>query len=232
MKKIILSVLIVSTFLTGFTQVLDTRKKIEVTGAAEQEITPDEIYVGISLQEYLTTNKKKISIHDLEKQLQTAVIKASIANADFMINNISAYQNYWQKKRNPMFLASKQYTLKLKDLNKLNDIISAVDAKGVAFTNVESYSHSKLETYKKDLKLKALQNAKEKASFLLIGIGEKMGGAMDIQEIYNEYTPQSMYRTMAIKSEMAQQDAPATMPEIDFKKIKLSYQIRAVFEIK
>lgn len=232
MKKLILSVIIATTFLTGFSQVLDTRKKIEVTGAAEQEITPDEIYVAISLQEYMTTNKRKISIEELEKQLQTAVIKVGIANADFMINNISSYQNYWEKKRNPMFLASKQYTLKLKDLNKLNDIVSAVDPKGVAYTNIESYSHSKLEVYKKDLKVKALQNAKEKATSLLTGIGEKIGGAMDIQEIYNEYTPQPMYRnTMMMKSEMAQDAAPA-MPDIDFKKIKLSYQIRAIFEIK
>lgn len=231
MKKLILSAIFVSTFLTTFSQVLDTRKKIEVTGAAEQEVTPDEIYVAISLQEYMTTNKKKVSIEDLEKQLQTAVIKANIATTDFMINNISSYQNYWEKKRNPMFLASKQYTLKLKDLTKLNDIVSAVDAKGVAYTNIESYSHSKLEMFKKDLKLKALQSAKEKANFLLTGIGEKMGGAIDIQEIYNEYTPQPMYRTMAMKSE-SMQDAAAPMPDIDFKKIKLSYQVRAVFEIK
>ena len=185
MKKLIFTTAIALTFLTGFSQILDTRKKIEVTGAAEQEITPDEIFIAISLQEYMTTNKKKISIEDLEKQLQTAVMKAGIANTDFMINNISSYQNYWEKKKNPMFLASKQYTLKVKDLTKLNDIISAVDPKGIAYTNVESYSHSKLDTYKKDLKIKALQNAKEKANSLLNGIGEKMGGAMDIQEIYN-----------------------------------------------
>ena len=231
MKKLILTTAIALTFLTGFSQVLDTRKKIEVTGAAEQEITPDEIFIAISLQEYMTTNKKKISIEELEKQLQTAVIKAGIANTDFMINNISSYQNYWEKKKNPMFLASKQYTLKVKDLTKLNDIISDVDPKGIAYTNVESYSHSKLETYKKDLKIKALQNAKEKANSLLNGIGEKMGGAMDIQEIYNEYAPQPMYRnTMSMKTQSAEDAAP--MPDIDFKKIKLSYQIRAVFEIK
>ena len=230
MKKLIFTTAIALTFLTGFSQILDTRKKIEVTGAAEQEITPDEIFIAISLQEYMTTNKKKVSIEDLEKQLQTAVIKAGIANTDFMINNISSYQNYWEKKKNPMFLASKQYTLKVKDLTKLNDIISAVDPKGIAYTNVESYSHSKLDTYKKDLKIKALQNAKEKANSLLNGIGEKMGGAMDIQEIYNEYTPQPMYRNTMMKTQSAE-DA-TVMPDIDFKKIKLSYQIRAVFEIK
>lgn len=230
MKKLIFTTAIALTFLTGFSQILDTRKKIEVTGAAEQEITPDEIFIAISLQEYMTTNKKKVSIEDLEKQLQTAVMKAGIANTDFMINNISSYQNYWEKKKNPMFLASKQYTLKVKDLTKLNDIISAVDPKGIAYTNVESYSHSKLDTYKKDLKIKALQNAKEKANSLLNGIGEKMGGAMDIQEIYNEYTPQPMYRNNMVKTQSAE-DA-TVMPDIDFKKIKLSYQIRAVFEIK
>ena len=230
MKKLIFTTAIALTFLTGFSQILDTRKKIEVTGAAEQEITPDEIFIAISLQEYMTTNKKKVSIEELEKQLQTAVMKAGIANTDFMINNISSYQNYWEKKKNPMFLASKQYTLKVKDLTKLNDIISAVDPKGIAYTNVESYSHSKLDTYKKDLKIKALQNAKEKANSLLNGIGEKMGGAMDIQEIYNEYTPQPMYRNNMMKTQSAE-DA-TVMPDIDFKKIKLSYQIRAVFEIK
>ena len=230
MKKLIFTTAIALTFLTGFSQILDTRKKIEVTGAAEQEITPDEIFIAISLQEYITTNKKKVSIEDLEKQLQTAVMKAGIANTDFMINNISSYQNYWEKKKNPMFLASKQYTLKVKDLTKLNDIISAIDPKGIAYTNVESYSHSKLDTYKKDLKIKALQNAKEKANSLLNGIGEKMGGAMDIQEIYNEYTPQPMYRNNMMKTQSAE-DA-TVMPDIDFKKIKLSYQIRAVFEIK
>jgi uncharacterized protein YggE len=78
--------------------------------------------------------------------------------------------------------------------------------------------------------VKALQNAKEKANSLLMGIGEKMGGALDVQEIYNEYIPQPMYRGMMAKAESM--DAVAAMPDIDFKKIKLNYQIRAVFEIK
>jgi len=233
MKKLILTSALAFTIFVGFSQMIDTRKKIEVTGAAEQEITPDEIFIGISLQEYMTTTKKKVSIEDLEKQLQSAVIKSGIANTDFMINNISSYQNYWEKKKNPMFLASKQYILKVKDLSKLNTIISAVDPKGVASTQVSSYSHSKLETYKTDLKVKALQNAKEKANLLLNGIGEKLGGALDIREIYNENVSQPMYRgNMMMMKSSDMGDAEAVMPDIDFKKIKLSYQVIAVFEIK
>ena len=39
-----------------------------------------------------------------------------------------------------------------------------------------------------------------------------------------------MYRNNMMKTQSAE-DA-TVMPDIDFKKIKLSYQIRAVFEIK
>jgi uncharacterized protein YggE len=229
MKKIILSTLIALTSFAAIAQNVDTRKKIEVTGTAELEVTPDEIYIGISLKEYLGDYKKRVTIEQLEKQLQTATIKASIASEDFMINNISAYTNYWEKKKDPTFLASKQYTIKVKDLNKLNEIISAVDQNGIAYTNIERYAYSKQEELKKDLKIKALKDAKNKAVYLTEAIGEKLGGALEISESGTENYPQPYYRnTMMMKTEMAD----ASMPEIDFKKIKLSAQVRAVFEIK
>ncbi|TKC00185.1 SIMPL domain-containing protein [Pedobacter cryophilus] len=229
MKRIILTTLIALTTLAGFTQNIDTRKKIEVNGNAEIEVTPDEIYVGISLKEYLKDTRKKITIEELERQLQTATIKAGIASEDFMINNVSGYTNYWEKKKDPQFLASKQYTIKVKDLNKLNDIFASVDPKGVAYTNIERYAYSKQEELKKDLKIKALKDAKTKATYLTEAIGEKLGGALEISETGSESYPQPYYRnTMAMKTEMAD----AAMPEIDFKKIKLTALVRAVFEIK
>lgn len=229
MKRIILIILIAFTTLTGFTQNIDTRKKIEVNGNAEIEVTPDEIYVGISLKEYLKDTRKKITIEELERQLQAATIKAGIASEDFMINNVSGYTNYWEKKKDPQFMASKQYTIKVKDLNKLNDIFASVDPKGVAYTNIERYAYSKQEELKKDLKIKALKDAKNKATYLTEAIGEKLGGALEISETGSESYPQPYYRnTMVMKTEMAD----AAMPEIDFKKIKLTALVRAVFEIK
>ena len=229
MKRIILTTLIALTTLAGFTQNIDTRKKIEVNGNAEIEVTPDEIYIGISLKEYLKDTRKKITIEDLERQLQAATLKAGIAPEDFMINNVSGYTNYWEKKKDPQFLASKQYTIKVKDLNKLNDIFASVDPKGVAYTNIERYAYSKQEELKKDLKIKALKDAKIKATYLTEAIGEKLGGALEISETGSESYPQPYYRnTMALKTEMAD----AAMPEIDFKKIKLTALVRAVFEIK
>ena len=233
MKSIFASILLSVVALTAFSQNIDTRRKIEVTGSAEAEVTPDIIYIGISLKEYFKDNnsKKKVEIEELEKQLQTAVLNAGIPKENFMVNNISSYNFYWNKKKNPDFLASKQYRIKVTDLNKFNQIMSAVDPKGIEYSNIESYDYSKIETLKSELKIKALKAAKTKAAYLAESIGEKLGGALEIQEINNEYYPQPMYRANTMmKSDAMAESAP--MPDIDFKKIKLNYQMRTVFELK
>jgi len=213
---------------TTFAQMLDTRRKIEVMGSAEQEVTPDIIYVSISLKEYMN-GKNKVDIATLERQLQRAVTEAGVAKEDFMINNIASYNYIIEKKKTPDFLASKQYRIKVRDLNSINTILSKVDDKGIQSTGVDSYDYSKITELRRELKIKALQAAREKATYLLTSIGEKVGGALDIQEIDNgEPSIQANYRTF--KSAMASTQA-ADQPEIDFKKIKLNYQVRAVFEI-
>ena len=232
MKTILAAALISIFSLNAFSQTIDTRKKIEVNGTAEAEVTPDIIYVSLSLKEYFkdSANKKKVEIEELEKQLQTAVLAAGIPQEDFTINNISSYTTWWEKKKSPEFLARKQYRIKMTDLTKFNQIMSAVDPKGIEYSNIESYDYSKIESLKKDLKIKALQAAKEKANYLITSIGGTLGSPLEIQEINNEYYPQPIYRANTMMKTESADAAP--MPDIDFKKIKLTYQMRAVFEIK
>ena len=234
MKKLLALAFVALFSISAMAQQVDLRKKISVSGSAEAEVTPDIIYLSISLKEYFKDNnsKKRVDITELENQLYNAVIKAGIAKENLMVNNISSYNYATEKKKNPDFLASKQYRLKVTDLNKWNEIISAVDAKGIAYTNIESYDYSKIETLKKELKIKALQAAKAKAMYMVAALDEKLGGVIDIQEINNEGYPQPMYRAnvMMMKSESMAGDMAA--PELDFKKIKLNYVVNTVFEIK
>lgn len=231
MKKIILSIGLLMAVMSLSAQTADQRRKIEVNGTAETEVTPDIIYVGVSLKEYFD-NKKKVNIEDLERQLQAAVQKAGIAKENLTINNIMAYNDTWNRKKNPDFLASKQYRIKFSDLSKWNQILNAMDARGVQYSNIESYDYSKMESLKKDLKIQALKAARDKAIYLAESIGEKIGLALEINESGNEFYPQPMYRAnvMMKTDAMVGESAPDT--DIDFKKIKLNYQMRAVFELK
>ncbi len=230
MKKSFFFFLMLGMVLSTKAQNIDLRRKIEVSGTAETEVTPDIIYISISLREYID-GKKKMEIEELEKQLQTAVLKAGIPKENFTINNISAYNYTWDRKKNPDFKASKQYRIKVSDLNKWNQIINSVDSRAVQYSNIDGYDHSRMEEFKKDLKIKALQNARDKAVYLAEAIAEKVGSALEINESGNELYPQPMVRTsMLLKTDAAMETEP--MPDIDFKKIKLMAQIRAVFELK
>jgi uncharacterized protein YggE len=228
MKNLFLITVLAAFTYGAFAQNVDLRHKIEVTGTAEQEVTPDIINVSISLQEYID-GKNKVTIDRLENQLESAVKDAGIDKVDFTINDISAYNNIYQKKKNPDFLAAKQYLIKFHDLNKYNQVLSKIDPKGIQSTNIDSYDYSKIEPLKNELKLKALLSAKEKATYLLNGINEKLGDAINITENDNSNYPAPravMYKTMS--ANVGQVPAES---DIDFKKIKLSFQINAVFEI-
>lgn len=229
MKKLVLAaILVASTITATFAQSVDLRRKIEVSGIAEQEVTPDIINVSIALKEYMD-GKKKITISQLEGQLEKAIAEAGIAKEDFTVNDLSSWNYTTEKKKNPDFLVSKQYGIKFRNLNKFDQIMSKIDAKGIQSTNIDSYDYSKINALKNDLKLRALLNARDKAAFLVAGLGDKLGSAINITENDNSSFPQPRNVMFMAKTAMAD-SAPES--DIDFKKIKLSFQIQAVFEIK
>ena len=107
MKKLFVIAALVATSIGAFAQSADLRRKIEVTGVAELEVTPDIINVSITLKEYLS-GKTKVTITQLEQQLEKAVNEAGIAKADFTVNNLSSWNYTEEKKKAVDFLASKQ----------------------------------------------------------------------------------------------------------------------------
>lgn len=235
MKKLVALAFVALFSMSAMAQQVDMRRKISVSGSAETEVTPDIIYLSISLKEYLKDNnsKKKVDITTLESQLFNAIQSAGIAKENLMINNLSSYNYATEKKKDPDFLVSKQYRLKVTDLNKWNAIIGAVDPKGVAYTNIESYDYSKIEALKKELKIKAIQAAKAKGAYMAEALGDHLGSALDVQEVNNENYPQPMYRAnVMMKSAYAADAVESAAPEIDFKKIKLNYVVNVVFELK
>ena len=230
MKKISTLILLVSITLTSLAQSVDLRRKIEVNGIAEKEVTPDIINVSVSLKEYMN-GKTKVSISDLEAQLEKAVTEAGIPKNEFTINNLASY-NYTDPKKNAAdFLASKQYLIRFHDLKRYNQVLSKIDPKGIVSTSVESYDYSKIADVKRELKIAALLAARDKATYLLTSINEKLGGVISIVENEDTNGNYPMPRTMMYANKVLSADANVAESDIDVKKIKLSFRVNAVFEI-
>ena len=200
-------------------------KKIEVTGEAEMEITPNEIDVRITLKEYVD-GRKKVEMDKLEARLVKAVKAEDLSKDKLTVESIYGYNWNWKKQRAEEFLATKSFKLKVVNLKKMNNLLERLDQKGINNVSVASYTHSDINKFKNELKLQALKNAKEKAGYLLNGIDEQLGSVIEVTEIDNQ-------RPVAYRAQMMEAaDASGYQSDLEFQTIKLKATIQAVFGIK
>lgn len=209
------------------------RKTIAVTGIAEMEVVPDEIYVSITLQEY-KDNGNKVIVETLEKALREVLNTMKIDVKNLSIEGSYGYRNYVPKKhKQKEFFLSKTYQLKMSELSKYNELIDRLDDEGISQVYISRTHHSKMEEFKKQMKINAIKAAKEKATYLLLAINEQLGEALEVNEqANNEYFPVYQANRMYKTESLAASDGSANEVPIDMKQIKVSSQISVVFAIK
>jgi len=206
------------------------RPYIEVTGKAELEVTPDEIYLNIVIKE--ADNKNKESVEDLERKMFSAIKKLGIdASKDLVIMDFASnFKTYWLKKSN--IYTSKEYQLLVHDGATAGKVFRELERIGISNINIARVDHSEIEKYRQEVKINAIKAGKNKATALTNAIGEKTGKALYIQEINNGYYPrQNFNANIMVRSFAADALGSEVMPEIEFEKIKLEYSILLRFEI-
>ena len=105
--KVIFSLIVVFLPYFALSQSQTTVKKIEVTGTADMEVTPDEIFVRITLKEY-TDGRRKVNLDKLEERLVKALRSERIPEENLTVQNIYGYNWDWKKKKSGDFMASKK----------------------------------------------------------------------------------------------------------------------------
>jgi uncharacterized protein YggE len=158
-------------------------KTISVTGSAELEIVPDEIYVQVDLKEYEKKGQAKMPIDRIKQEFLNKL--KSIAIPDSAIT-ILTYDgdgaDFWEKKKkvNQELLASISYQLKLKTSAQVDAVVNVLDDNATENFSIIKTTHSKIIELRKQLKIQAVKAAKEKAIYLAEAINEKIGVAVSI----------------------------------------------------
>ncbi|MDR0414058.1 MAG: SIMPL domain-containing protein [Prevotellaceae bacterium] len=231
MKKALF--LAAATLLAGYVTAQSGEKNfidqpyIEVTGRAEKEVTPDEIYLKIVINE--NDNKAKQPVEDLEKKMIAALSKLGVdVSKDLTIKDLaSSFRQYWYKKSD--ILAVKEYQLLVHTAAMAGKTLQALEPLGISNISISKVDHSEMEKLRREVKVNAMKDAKSKAGDLLQAIGQKVGPALWVQEIDHRpirfSSPQIRAKSLNAEVEAAQQ------PEIEFEKIKLEYTITARFAI-
>lgn len=238
MKKVLILITAIFTMTMANAQTTnyESSRKVATRGYAEREVTPDIIYLSISLREYCVDGnaKKKVAIETLEKQLYDAAMAIGVKKEDFTIQNIYSYNSDYSgnKKKNSELLQAKQYRIKITNLNGLDQMLDNVDAKGLESTSISGYDHTQKREIEKELKIAAVKDARVNAEIIASATGDKIGKAISINDNSSFGWNDIMPRSFAMKSiSAASADAPHESLDISIRPIKLTCNIDGVYEL-
>lgn len=235
--------------LTGFTTTVFAQqpatvnpfpKTITVSGSAEMEIIPDEIYVNITLREYQKKGESKKELETIKTQFLEYCKSAGIPDSVISISSFTGYNNYYnfrKKKKDNDLMASIVYQVKFKDSRTMDLLVEKLDDEATQNFVIASTSHSKMTEFRKQLKIKAIQAAKDKGIYLTEAIGEKLGAAITINEpvvtdIYSSNDNIRIRGTNSFTSNMVFEKKDEYSQQVDFKKIKLRFEVSVIFALQ
>lgn len=202
---------------------------IEVTGKSEMSITPDNIYIRIIASEKDVKGK---DLSTIENSMITKLQEIGVdTKKDLTIKDFSSnFKNYWILKSD--IVLTKEYQLLVQNARTAGKVFVELQKLGISNINIEKVENSKILEYRKEVKLKAIKAAQEKAKALTNAIGQDIGKAIYIQEI-EENVPVQERIMLQVKGIANSYDAiNREEPEVEFEKIKLDYAILVRFELK
>lgn len=220
MKRILIPILIMTMITNTYAQDRAV-PLVNVTGEHIIKVNPDGATVSFMIS---TTNKNLQSAKKENDNLISKAIsylkKQKIEDADMLTTNVdlSPYNEYVKDETpKPMFRASQSITFKVKNLDKLPDLLSGIVDLGVNNIQNVQFTSTKMNELQDQARAKAMLNAKEKATILAAALGQKVGAAFSITDntSTNNNSPRPVYMAYKSADSMASGQAPIATGEIE-----------------
>ena len=207
----------------------DNHPYIMQNSTCEQKVTPDELYVSITINE--KENKGKKSVELLQKEMIQALESLGInVEKNLTLNYMGSEISYTTFRRNVTPRTSATYILKIGNAETMQKVINKLEAQGITNIELARTNYSKEDEIYNELATEAMKKAKQQATTLAEAIGQSIGPAISITS--NKYSGGNamprMYKTRNAMLESADL-APAEEPEIEIGKITFTVNVNVKF---
>lgn len=226
--KTILFLLMLSILTIMPLQAQTSDRYIEVTGTSEIEIVPDKIHYILEIREYFEEEfdgkskpeeyHTKVPLSQIEQELRQILNEAGIVQNAIRTQEVG---DYWRKQGQD-FLVSKKFDITLQDFKQIDEIVKRIDTKGINTMRIGELENRDMLVYHQKGKIEALKAAREKATYLVEALGEKLGRVIRIVEEGNA-SGLSLAQSNVLSSNATSFDS--------FRTIKKNYSMLVRFEI-
>lgn len=201
---------------------------IEVTGVAEKEVAPNEIYLSITINE--RDSKGKISVDEQQREMLATLKKLGV-KPDSQLKMVDLTSSYFKRGN---ALAKAQYELKLGSAVEVAKVWRALDGLGISQVTVTKVSHTDLEKFKAETRTEAMRAARDNARALAEAIDQKAGKCFWIADYSSPV--RTVYAAANLKSramvEEASFDAVVEEEGLEFQTINLQHRVQAKFVLE
>lgn len=229
MKKLIAMAVVALMALPAAAQMQEAYPSyIQVTGRAEKELTPDEFYLQIVINE--RDSKGKISVESQQRDM-VAVLRKLGVDVEKQLKMANLSSEFFKKNTS---VAMAKYQLQLGSSGEVAKVWQALDDLGISNISILKVTHSQLDKYKQEVRLEAMRNARESAQEMAGAIGQTIGKCFYIYDSNSNVLPVMHDNAVLMRSAKAVADAESVAEEdpLEFKTIKLEYGVQAKFVLE
>lgn len=202
---------------------------IEVTGVAEKEVSPNEIYLAITINE--RDSKGRISVDEQQREMIAALKKLGI-KPDEQLKMVDLTSSYFKRGN---ALAKAQYELKLASAVEVAKVWRALDGLGISEVTVSKVSHTDIERLKAETRTEAMRAARDNARALAEAIDQKAGKCFWIADysspVRTVYTAANL-KARGVMEEAASFDSVVEEEGLEFQTINLQHRVQAKFVLE
>ena len=229
MKKLIAMAVVALMALPAAAQMQEAYPSyIQVTGRAEKELTPDEFYLQIVINE--RDSKGKISVESQQRDM-VAVLRKLGVDVEKQLKMANLSSEFFKKNTS---VAMAKYQLQLGSSGEVAKVWQALDDLGISNISILKVTHSQLDKSKQEVRLEAMRNARESAQEMAGAIGQTIGKCFYIYDSNSNVLPVMYDNAVLMRSAKAVADAESVAEEdpLEFKTIKLEYGVQAKFVLE
>jgi len=232
MKKLLITLFVLAGTVQGFAQTKNfiDQPYIETTSKVDTSVTPDKIWLSITITEKDT--KGKVSVEEQENKMAKVLRSLGIdLKKQLKLTDLSSnFKKYFLKSQD--VLKSKSFSLVVYDALTAGKVIQGLEKKDIANVELERTEYSALKQLKLELKSKAVLQARKNAEAMVMPLDQKVGPAIFISD---GSTYSINYAKGRSRMEVAYAAAPKADYEpvaVDFEKIKVVSQVSVKFKLE
>ena len=204
---------------------------VETSAYVDTLVTPDEIYLNITISEKDT--KGKTSVEALESQMEKTLKRLGInTKEDLTLNDLASnFKKYFLKDQD--ILKSKVYSLKVDNAQSAGRVILELEKIEISNVVLDRTEYSEIEQLKLELKSKAILKAKKQADFMVNPLGQKVGMAIHIADQSDNLPFQG--RSMGgiqVRGYASLKQEDFKPADIEFEKIKVESSVFVKFKLE